>query len=124
MFFGEVFDLHAGAVAIAVHRAEDDVRPAKAFFELARAALQRTVVVVKLAPAALDKAAVEGFHALHPAHNEDTFLTKIKGGAGVVAGPAAAGFPADRGNDARTKRPSFAQEITNKAFLLLQTAVG
>ena len=91
MFLRQILDFDAGAVAVAVHGAEDDVRAPEAPLELARAALQRAVVVIEDAAAPFNKFAVQRLHALNAADDEHPLAAQIERGATLVAVPAATG---------------------------------
>lgn len=93
MLLGQLFNLEARAVTVAIHRAEDDIRTAQTSLQTVDSIPQVTAVIVKLPTAPLNKGTVERFHPLYPANDKHALATKLKGRTPLIARavPTAAG---------------------------------
>ena len=85
MLLGQLFNLEARAVTVAIHRAEDDIRTAQTSLQTVDSIPQVTAVIVKLPTAPLNKGTVERFHPLYPANDKHALATKLKGRTPLIA---------------------------------------
>ena len=80
-------------MAVAVYRAEDDIRTAQTSLQAVNSISQVAAVIVKLSAATLNKGTIERLHPLHTADDKHTLAAKLKGRAPLItrAVPTAAG---------------------------------